>query len=137
MTNLPPSDAPLDPPGYSARVRELEAEGLTTSDAQGIAEAEFRSHLLKEFPMRIIIQDKVIAALTTETLPDSIIIESGGTRTRYIQEQAASEPEQTEVPDEKDTPDEPPKSDQPPATDQPPAPILNNTPPKTDGQPIF
>lgn len=34
-------DQPLDPPGYAARVRELEAEGLTTSDAQGIADMEF------------------------------------------------------------------------------------------------
>jgi len=33
---------PLDPPGYAERVRELEAEGLTTSDAQGVADAEFR-----------------------------------------------------------------------------------------------
>lgn len=32
---------PLDPPGYAARVRELEAEGLTTSDAQGVADAEY------------------------------------------------------------------------------------------------
>lgn len=29
-----------EPPGYAARVRELEAEGLTTSDAQGVADAE-------------------------------------------------------------------------------------------------
>ncbi len=26
---------------YQARVRELEAEGLTTSDAQGVADVEF------------------------------------------------------------------------------------------------
>ncbi len=32
---------PLDPPGYAARVRELEDEGLTTSDAQGVADVEF------------------------------------------------------------------------------------------------
>lgn len=32
---------PLDPPGYAKRVRQLEAEGLTTSDAQGVADAEF------------------------------------------------------------------------------------------------
>lgn len=36
------ADAPLDPPGYAARVRELEREGLTTSDAQGVADMEFR-----------------------------------------------------------------------------------------------
>jgi hypothetical protein len=34
-------DAPNDPPGYAKRVRELEAEGLTTSDAQAVADAEF------------------------------------------------------------------------------------------------
>ncbi len=28
---------------YSARVRQLEAEGLDTSDAQGVADAEFLS----------------------------------------------------------------------------------------------
>ena len=28
-------------PNYAARVAELEAEGLTTSDAQGIADVEF------------------------------------------------------------------------------------------------
>ena len=27
-------------PGYAARVRQLEAEGLTTSDAQAVADAE-------------------------------------------------------------------------------------------------
>jgi hypothetical protein len=27
-------------PGYAARVRELEEQGLTTSDAQGVADAE-------------------------------------------------------------------------------------------------
>jgi len=30
-----------DPPGYAERVRELEAEGLCTSDAQAVADAEF------------------------------------------------------------------------------------------------
>ena len=30
----------LDPPGYEARVRQLEAEGLTRSDAQGAADVE-------------------------------------------------------------------------------------------------
>jgi len=35
---------PLDPPGYAARVRELEADGLTTSDAQGVADAEILTH---------------------------------------------------------------------------------------------
>lgn len=30
-----------EPEGYAARVRQLEAEGLTTSDAQGVADAEF------------------------------------------------------------------------------------------------
>lgn len=34
-------DAPNDPPGYGRRVRELEEEGLTTSDAQAVADAEF------------------------------------------------------------------------------------------------
>jgi hypothetical protein len=34
-------DAPNDPKGYSKRVRELEEEGLTTSDAQAAADAEF------------------------------------------------------------------------------------------------
>lgn len=32
---------PIDPPGYAERVRELEEEGLTTSDAQGVADVEF------------------------------------------------------------------------------------------------
>lgn len=32
-----------DAPAYETRVRELEAEGLTTSDAQGIADLEFPS----------------------------------------------------------------------------------------------
>ena len=32
--------ASLDPPGYAARVAELESEGLTTSDAQSVADAE-------------------------------------------------------------------------------------------------
>ena len=32
---------PLDPFGYPERVRELEAEGLTTSDAQGCADVEY------------------------------------------------------------------------------------------------
>ena len=31
---------PLDPPGYMERVRELEEQGMTTSDAQGGADAE-------------------------------------------------------------------------------------------------
>lgn len=30
----------LDAPGYSGRVSELEAEGMTTSDAQAVADAE-------------------------------------------------------------------------------------------------
>lgn len=41
----PPCDMkayPMDPPGYAARVRQLEREGLTTSDAQGVADAEFK-----------------------------------------------------------------------------------------------
>jgi hypothetical protein len=33
---------PLDPVGYAERVRELEAEGMCTSDAQGVADVEFR-----------------------------------------------------------------------------------------------
>jgi hypothetical protein len=32
---------PNDPPGYAERVRELETEGLCTSDAQGAADVEF------------------------------------------------------------------------------------------------
>lgn len=32
----------IDPPGYAARVAALEAEGLTTSDAQGVADVELR-----------------------------------------------------------------------------------------------
>ena len=32
---------PADPPGYAERVRELEDEGLCTSDAQGVADVEF------------------------------------------------------------------------------------------------
>ena len=32
---------PADPFGYAERVRELEAEGLCTSDAQGVADAEW------------------------------------------------------------------------------------------------
>lgn len=32
---------PLDPYGYAQRVRTLEGEGLTTSDAQGVADVEF------------------------------------------------------------------------------------------------
>src|SRR5688572_8593732 len=35
------ADQPLDPPGYAARVCQLEHEGLTTSDAQGVADVEF------------------------------------------------------------------------------------------------
>jgi hypothetical protein len=35
-----PSPELLDPPGYAKRVRELEAEGMTTSDAQAVADAE-------------------------------------------------------------------------------------------------
>ncbi len=34
-------DYPLDPPGYAARVRQLEDEGLTTSDAQAAANVEY------------------------------------------------------------------------------------------------
>ena len=32
---------PLDPPGYAMRVREMERQGLTTSDAQGVADYDF------------------------------------------------------------------------------------------------
>lgn len=32
----------LDPPGYAQRVAELEDEGLTTSDAQGVADMEYQ-----------------------------------------------------------------------------------------------
>lgn len=34
------ADQPLDPPGYAYRVLQLEAEGLTRSDAQGVADME-------------------------------------------------------------------------------------------------
>lgn len=34
------ADAPLDPPGYAARVAELVAEGMSNSDAQAVADAE-------------------------------------------------------------------------------------------------
>lgn len=36
-------DGPLDPPGYALRVAALEAEGMTTSDSQGVADVEFMS----------------------------------------------------------------------------------------------
>lgn len=36
-----PKDGPNDPKGYAKRVRELEEEGLATSDAQAVADAEF------------------------------------------------------------------------------------------------
>jgi hypothetical protein len=38
---------PADPKGYPERVRELEAEGLPSTDAQAVADAEFRT---KEIP---------------------------------------------------------------------------------------
>lgn len=31
----------IDPPGYADRVRQLEAEGMTTSDAQAVADVEY------------------------------------------------------------------------------------------------
>lgn len=34
-------EMPLDPPGYAKRVAELEAEGMTTGDAQGVADMEY------------------------------------------------------------------------------------------------
>lgn len=36
---------PMDPPGYAKRVRKLEKEGLTTSDAQGVADVEFAAQI--------------------------------------------------------------------------------------------
>lgn len=36
-----PAMPTLDPPGYAARVAQLESEGMTTSDAQSVADAEF------------------------------------------------------------------------------------------------
>src|SRR5688572_4597502 len=36
----PMADQPLDQPGYAVRVAVLESEGLTTSDAQSVADAE-------------------------------------------------------------------------------------------------
>ena len=40
---------PADPPGYPERVRELEAEGLCTSDAQGVADVEFAKTVSSDF----------------------------------------------------------------------------------------
>jgi hypothetical protein len=40
-------DQPLDAPGYALRVSQLEAEGMTTSDAQGCADAELLTGGLK------------------------------------------------------------------------------------------
>lgn len=50
-----PLEAPLDPPGYAARVAELEAEGLTTSDAQGVADVELdaRGHAVLVMSARL------------------------------------------------------------------------------------
>lgn len=41
----------LEPPGYALRVAQLESEGLTTSDAQGVADVEFR-HSMADCPER-------------------------------------------------------------------------------------
>lgn len=35
------TDQPLDPEGYAKRVCKLEQQGLTRSDAQGAADAEY------------------------------------------------------------------------------------------------
>jgi hypothetical protein len=40
VTDTDDSFSPVNETPYAARVRELEAEGLTTSDAQGVAMAE-------------------------------------------------------------------------------------------------
>lgn len=45
-----PDDAPNDPKGYAKRVRELEAEGMTTSDAQAVADAEFQKKRSRRNP---------------------------------------------------------------------------------------
>lgn len=42
VSQTQPIDKPLDAPGYEARVEELERSGLNRSDAQGVADAEFR-----------------------------------------------------------------------------------------------
>lgn len=36
--------SPLDPPNYAKRVQQLERQGLTTNDAQGVANAEILRH---------------------------------------------------------------------------------------------
>lgn len=41
VSQTEPVDMPLDPKGYAARVEQLEAEGLTRSDAQAAADVEF------------------------------------------------------------------------------------------------
>lgn len=40
---------PNDPEGYAERVRELEAEGLNTSDAQGVADMEHEAGELAQW----------------------------------------------------------------------------------------
>lgn len=47
-------DYPNDPFGYAERVRELEAEGMTTSDAQGVADVEFGMHHDYTDPVRTV-----------------------------------------------------------------------------------
>ena len=37
-----------EPKGYSALVRQYEAEGMTTSDAQGCADAYFLTYTIKD-----------------------------------------------------------------------------------------
>lgn len=45
-------DYPLDPKGYKERVEELEAEGMTTSDAQGVADHEFAQKGTEKFGIK-------------------------------------------------------------------------------------
>lgn len=51
-------DAPLDPPGYAARVAEYEALGMTRSDAQGTADADHRLGRLNTPLQKIVTQPK-------------------------------------------------------------------------------
>jgi hypothetical protein len=43
-------DYSLDPPGYAKRVRHYEKQGLTTSDAQGAADADHMQGRLNKAP---------------------------------------------------------------------------------------
>ena len=43
---------------YAIRVRELEAEGMTRSDAQGVADAEDHMRRLNQLPLPLTSQEK-------------------------------------------------------------------------------